>query len=104
MPHDKRPVLGQIVKSKAGHDSGNVFFVVGILDDNHVIIADGDRRRIEHPKKKKIRHLQPYNRINDIIAEKLQQGIKIDNIELQKELERSGAIELAVSDLGGDES
>ena len=104
MLHDRRPILGQIVKSKAGHDSGNVFFVVEISDDNHVLIADGDRRRIERPKKKKIRHLQPYNRVNETIAEKLQQGLKIENVELQKELERSGAIELAVSDLGGDES
>ena len=50
MLHDRRPILGQIVKSKAGHDSGNVFFVVGISDDNHVLLADGDRRRIERPK------------------------------------------------------
>ena len=77
---------------------------MGISDDNHVLIADGDRRRIERPKKKKIRHLQPYNRVNETIAEKLQQGLKIENVELQKELEGSGAIELAVSDLGGDES
>ena len=97
-------VPGQIVKSKAGHDKGNVFFVVGIIDNDYVLIADGDRRRIETPKKKKIRHLQPYNRINNLIAERIDQGVKIENIELQKELEKSGAIELTVSNLGGERS
>lgn len=97
MSIDNRLVPGQIVRSKAGHDRGCIFFVVGIIDDDNVLIADGDRRRIEKPKKKKVRHLQPYNRINEVIADKLAKNSRIENIDLQKELERSGAIELAVS-------
>lgn len=93
--NDLKP--GQIVKSKAGHDKGNVFFVVAILDDDHVLIADGDRRKSDNPKKKKIRHLQPYNTINPVIADKLERGIRIENIELQRELEKSGAIALALT-------
>lgn len=90
-------VPGQIVKSKAGHDKGSVFFVVEILDDDHVLIADGDRRKSENPKRKKIRHLQPYNKINSVIADKLERGLKIENIELQRELEKSGVIELTMA-------
>jgi ribosomal protein L14E/L6E/L27E len=90
-------VLGQIVKSKSGHDKGNVFFVVEVIDDDYVLIADGDRRKSESPKKKKVKHLQPYNRINEAVAEKLAQGIKLENIELQRELEKSGVIELTVA-------
>ena len=48
-------VPGQIVKSKSGHDKGCVFFVVEVLDD-FVMIADGDRRKLENPKKKKVKH------------------------------------------------
>lgn len=90
-------VPGQIVRSKSGHDKGNVFFVVEVLDDDYVLIADGDRRRSESPKKKKVKHLQPFNRINETVAEKLSQGIKLENIELQRELEKSGIIELTVT-------
>ena len=89
-------VPGQIVKSKAGRDKGYVFFVLGILDEDHVLIADGDRRKIENPKKKKIRHLQPYSAVSSAVAEKLERGERIENIELQRELEKSGAIALTM--------
>ena len=46
-------VPGQIVKSKSGRDKGDVFFVVEVIDDDYVLIADGDRRKSENPKKKK---------------------------------------------------
>ena len=42
----------QIVKSKAGHDKGCVFFVVEVLDDEYVLIADGGRRKYDSPKKR----------------------------------------------------
>ena len=90
-------VPGQIVKSKAGHDKGCVFFVVRVLDDEFVLIADGDRRKYDSPKKKKVKHLQPYNRVNETIAEKLRSGQRIENIDLQRELEKSGAIQLAIA-------
>ena len=91
-------VPGKIVKSKAGHDKGCVFFVVEVLDDDYVLIADGDRRRYDSPKKKKVKHLQPYNEVNDVISEKIRLGLKIENIDLQRELEKSGAVRLAVTD------
>lgn len=90
-------VPGQIVKSKAGHDKGCVFFVVGVLDDEYVLIADGGRRKYDSPKKKKVKHLQPYNRINKTIAEKITSGQRVENIDLQRELEKSGAIQLAIA-------
>lgn len=46
-------VPGQIVKSKSGRDKGDVFFVVEVIDDDYVLIADGDRRKSENPKRKK---------------------------------------------------
>lgn len=94
-----RLVPGQIVRSKAGHDKDCIFFVTEIIDENYVFVADGDVRKIESPKKKKVKHLQPYNRISKAIAEKLADGLRIENIELQRELEKSGSIELVMSDL-----
>ena len=94
------PVLtpGQLVKSKAGHDRGDIFIVVGIQDDQYVFIADGDKRRIENPKKKKNRHLQPYNRYSRVIADMIEHGSEISNMLISGELERSGAIELIAAD------
>lgn len=49
--------VGRVVRSKAGRDKGRLFLVVGVLDDAHLLIADGDLRKLEKPKKKKLRHL-----------------------------------------------
>ncbi len=53
-----QPGLGRVVRSRAGRDSGRLFLVVGILDGEHLLLADGDLRRVEKPKKKKTRHLE----------------------------------------------
>ena len=34
--------LGRAVTSKAGRDKGRTFLIVGIADDNHVLLADGE--------------------------------------------------------------
>lgn len=89
-------VPGQIVRSVAGHDKGGIYFVIKNIDDDYVLIADGDLRRIEKPKKKNVRHLQPFNKVDKVIADKLSAGVPIENFELRKELERSGAVSLSI--------
>jgi len=55
-------VLFRVVYSKAGHDKGKRFAVIGIADDAHVLIVDGDSRKCAKPKRKKLLHLQFENR------------------------------------------
>lgn len=63
--------IGQIVKSKAGRDKGDIFIVYDIIDENYVLVVDGKTRKISKPKKKKLMHLQRYNTvINDFIKMK----------------------------------
>ena len=78
--------LGQVVYSKAGRDIGKVFMVVGILDDLNVLISDGDLRRIEKPKKKKIKHLDPTKDINITLGQKLENKLKVSNSDMRKAL------------------
>jgi large subunit ribosomal protein L14e len=52
-PHE----VGRVVISLRGHDRGRRFLVVGLVDERYVLIADGDTRKLEHPKKKQICHL-----------------------------------------------
>lgn len=84
--------LGQVVSSKAGRDTDRLFIVVDILDDQYVLIADGDLRKTEKPKKKKVKHLLKHNTIHAEIKEKLEKNQKIDNIYLRRELEKLGII------------
>ena len=52
---------GQVVLSTCGRDMGKLQMVLEILDDSYVLVVDG-KRKIEKPKKKKIKHLQKYNK------------------------------------------
>lgn len=49
---------GRVVKSIQGRDAGRYFVILEVLDDRYVLMADGQSRRLAHPKKKKIMHLR----------------------------------------------
>lgn len=47
---------GRIVCSTAGHDKGSLFCVVGV-QDFYLLLADGKRRKLAAPKRKKRGHV-----------------------------------------------
>jgi len=49
---------GQIMRSLAGHDKGD-FQTVLKLEGEFAYMADGKRRKLENPKKKKLKHMAP---------------------------------------------
>ncbi len=49
--------VGRVVRSKAGHDSNDIFAVVG-FDETYVFISDGKERRVEKPKRKNPKHIE----------------------------------------------
>lgn len=55
-------VKGSIVRAEAGRDKGS-FFIVLDVDSEFAYIADGKRRSVEHPKKKKLIHLAATNTV-----------------------------------------
>ena len=50
-------VVGDLVVSTAGHDMGQFYVIVDIIDKNYVALADGKNKPITSPKKKKIKHI-----------------------------------------------
>ena len=74
-----------IVCSTAGRDQGKLFYVIG-TDGVYVLIADGKERTIEHPKRKKLKHVQKVARTETHVAEKLRRGEKVLNSELRRDL------------------
>ena len=78
--------LGQLAKSIAGRDKGRFMVIIDIIDENYVYVVDGDLRRVENPKKKKIKHLQMLNKRADLIAEKLAKKRKINNEDIKEAL------------------
>lgn len=78
------PVIGRVVFSKAGRDKGKIFIVVGIVNEDFVLIADGDLRPMERPKKKRLKHLKYTDRIASAIVEKINRNARVVNADLRE--------------------
>jgi ribosomal protein L14E/L6E/L27E len=76
--------IGQIVISTAGRDKGYKFVVLCIIDDKYVYISDGDIRKLEKPKKKKLKHLKKLDYVAENIKGKLESCDKPSNNEIRK--------------------
>lgn len=88
--------IGQIVKSKAGRDKGRVFLIYEVLDEQFVLVCDGDLRKIKNPKKKKVKHLVIYNTVLTEFAEKLQINENLNDAYVRKLLESYVSKEMEV--------
>ena len=72
-----------IVKSVAGRDAGSLFFVLATEGD-FLLLADGKRRRVENPKRKRLRHVVPTGLDAGAAAERIRSSEQITNSELRK--------------------
>ena len=78
-----------IIESLAGRDKGKLFYVIE-TEDNYVLIADGKGRKLENPKRKKLKHVRRVSRTETRVAVKIQNGDKVLNSELRRDLAAFG--------------
>ncbi len=74
-----------IVLSLAGRDQGDIFFALEVKD-GFVWLADGKGRKVEKPKRKKLRHLRHVCSSDSPAAEKIRSGQTVTNNELKRTL------------------
>ena len=79
-------VAGQFVFSKAGRDKDRVFIVLK-TEGEFLYLVDGDLRKTDTPKKKKIKHIRPTNQISQFVVDKMNKVGKVTNSEIRKEIE-----------------
>ena len=78
--------IGWIVRSEAGHDTGDVLCVVAVRDDR-LLLADGKRRKLVAPKRKKLRHVSVLERgFDHEVIRKLQNSQTVSDRELRSAL------------------
>ena len=58
-------VKGQVVRSKKGRDEGKVYLIIDVIDDDFLLLVDGKLRKLDRPKKKKVKHLYIYKDVID---------------------------------------
>ncbi len=77
--------VGDIAVSLAGHDAGLPIIVVAGIDERYVLVADGKRRKLIAPKKKKMQHIRILTKLNEKDTETLREGRANDSF-LRKKL------------------
>ncbi|MDR0880838.1 MAG: KOW domain-containing protein [Clostridioides sp.] len=78
--------IGQVVKVSSGRDSGDLFFVIKIVDADYVLIADGKNRKLVKPKLKKVKHLKKYNFVNSEVRRRILSNLELTDAFLRAEL------------------
>jgi len=83
---DVRP--WQLVTSVAGRDEGHAYLVFRILDDGFADLVDGDKRKVDAPKRKNVRHLVSYPHIAGDLAERDGSGSGVKNADVRAALDQ----------------
>ena len=79
--------IGQVVYSKSGHDKGDVQMIIAV-EGEYLFLADGRRRKLEKPKRKKKMHVQPTFYVEEDVAAKLQTGAYLLDADIKKALKK----------------
>ena len=77
--------ISDVVVSNAGRDRDQLFYVIG-TEGVYTLLANGKDRRLEKPKRKKVKHVSKVLRAETRVAAKLIAGDKVLNSELRKDL------------------
>lgn len=57
--------IGQLVEASCGRDEGRKFFIIDLIEPDYCLICDGKNRKLQSPKKKKLKHLNISNYADD---------------------------------------
>ena len=77
-------LIGKVVLSKAGRDIDHLYVVVRQIDDNYVLLANGNTKLINMPKKKKIKHLSILEDIDDELLSSIQSCNKSTDLKIKR--------------------
>ena len=78
--------IGQVVYSKKGRDKRKPFIVYRV-EGEYVFLIDGSLRKLEKPKKKKIKHIQITNNIDVGLQVKIINKCYLMDSDIRKALE-----------------
>ncbi|MFC4404989.1 RNA-binding protein [Gracilibacillus xinjiangensis] len=80
---ERYPELGQVVQILQGREAGQFAIVIEKLDSRFVLLADGDKRKYDRPKKKNIHHISYTNFISPEVQKSLLETGRVTNGKLR---------------------
>ncbi|MFA1821676.1 RNA-binding protein [Virgibacillus oceani] len=80
---DSIPLIGQVVRIKQGREAGQFAVVIQAVDDRYVLLADGEKRKYDRPKKKNLHHIEKMNYISPEVQNSLLETGRVTNGKLR---------------------
>ena len=79
-------MIGELATSKAGHDKDRLYMIVG-EEGECVYLCDGRLRGVEHPKKKKKKHIQIiHSSAQDTLIQLIKQNLPEERDEIDRQI------------------
>lgn len=82
------PLIGQIVEVTKGRETGQYAVIIGMLNERFVLLADGNKRKYDQPKKKNIQHIRFTGELAMEVFESIQESGRVTNSKLRFVLNR----------------
>ena len=76
-------MIGKFATAKAGHDKTKRYIILN-EDLEYVYLVDGDLKPLDKPKKKRKKHIQIINKVDEIIQNKLETKQIIYNEDIKR--------------------
>ncbi len=71
------------MRSRRGKDEGQLLVIIGLESERIALVADGDLRRFDRPKRKNVLHLEPIGIASDEVASSLRETGRVTNGKLR---------------------
>ena len=82
-------MIGELATSKDGHDKDRLYMVVG-EEGECVYLCDGRLRGVEHPKKKKKKHIQIiHSSAQDTLIQIIKQNLPGERNEINRQIRKT---------------
>ena len=82
-------MIGELATSKAGHDKDRLYMIVG-EEGECVYLCDGRLRGVEHPKKKKKKHIQIiHSSAQDTLIQIIKQNLPEERDEIDSQIRKT---------------
>ncbi|WP_053217599.1 KOW domain-containing RNA-binding protein [Virgibacillus senegalensis] len=80
---ESSPRIGQVVRIARGREAGQYAIVIQMLDDRFVLLADGEKRKYDRPKKKNLHHIELMDYISPEVQNSLLETGRVTNGKLR---------------------
>lgn len=82
-------MIGELATSKAGHDKDRLYMIVG-EEGECVYLCDGRLRGVEHPKKKKKKHIQIiHSSAQDTLIQIIKRNLPGERDEINRQIRKT---------------